>query len=125
MASIKRFEDLLVWQKSHYLVLKIYNITGSFPDDEKYGLTSQQRRAATSIASNIVEGFRRKGIKDSLHFYNMALSSLDELKYQTLLSKDLGYVTNDEYFQIKENLEEVSKMLYSWLNNIRNTNKAI
>ena len=78
---IKSFKDLKVWEKSHSLVLKIYKITGSFPCEEKYGLTSQIRRSVSSIPTNIVEGYKRKTTKDYLHFLNISETSLEETKY--------------------------------------------
>ncbi len=114
MAQIKTFKDLKVWQKAHQLVLLIYNTTQLLPSTEKFGLVSQIRRAAVSVASNIVEGFRRKSVKDSLHFYNIADGSLEELKYQLLLIRDLNFITNEEYGEAFGLAEEVSKMLYFW-----------
>ena len=113
----KSFQDLKVWQKAHKLVLNIYKITADFPLEEKYGLANQLRRAAVSIASNIVEGFKRKSLKDRLHFYNMSNSSVEEVKYQLLLAKDLNYINEDLYKKVIELAEEVSKMLNSWIKN--------
>lgn len=93
MSSIKSFRDLQVWRKAHELVIFVYKITANFPKEEIYSLVSQMRRAAVSVASNIVEGFKRRSAKDSLNFYNMADASLEELKYQILLSCDLKYIT--------------------------------
>ena len=115
MAQIKTFRDLHVWQKSHQLALSIYDITKSFPTEEKFGLVTQMRRAAVSIASNIVEGFRRKSLKDTINFYNMADSSLEELKYQLLLCYDLKFVNQEDYSSVYALSEEVSKMLFSWI----------
>jgi len=115
MANIRKFEDLKVWQKAHQLVLMVYKLTPKFPPEEKYGLSSQKRRAVVSVASNIVEGFKRRTVKDSLNFYNTADASLEELRYQTLLSKDLGYISEIEYIELIKLEEEVSKMLNSWI----------
>ncbi|MBI3290656.1 four helix bundle protein [Candidatus Falkowbacteria bacterium] len=115
MAQIKTFKELKVWQKAHGLVLAIYEITQNFPSEEKFGLTSQMRRASISIAGNIVEGFRRKSLKDTLHFYNIAEGSLEELKYQLILSRDLEFVTNDEFNKVNNLEDEVGAMLYSWI----------
>src|SRR3989304_2556410 len=115
MANIRKFEDLKVWQKAHQLVLMVYKLTSKFPPEEKYGLSSQKRRAVVSVASNIVEGFKRRTVKDSLNFYNTADASLEELRYQTLLSKDLGYISEIEYIELIKLEEEVSKMLNSWI----------
>lgn len=112
---IKTFQDLKVWQKAHEMVLKIYKITSKFPIEEKYGLINQLRRAAISVASNIVEGFKRKSLKDRIHFYNIADGSIEEIKYQILLAKDLHYINEDSHKKIIDLAEEVSKMLNSWV----------
>ena len=119
MAQIRTFQDLKVWQRGHELVLIIYQLTKNFPREEKFGLTSQIRRAAVSVACNIVEGFRRKSVKDSLHFYNIADGSLEELKYQLILSRDLKLITNDEFNRVFALSSEVSKMLYFWIRSIK------
>ncbi|MFH0776876.1 MAG: four helix bundle protein [Patescibacteria group bacterium] len=108
---MQTFKDLKVWQKAHNLVLTIYKVTRKFPTEEKFGLTSQLRRAAISIASNIVEGFKRKTKNDSLHFYTISEGSLEEVKYQTLLAKDLGYFPKQTYEEITANAEEIGRML--------------
>jgi len=115
MGKINSFRDLLVWKKAHCLVLLIYKTTRDYPKTEIYGLTSQIRRAAVSVASNIVEGFERKSAKDSLHFYNIADGSLEELKYQIMLSQDLKYLNEDKYKELILLSEEVSKMLNGWI----------
>ncbi len=120
MAQIKTFQDLKVWQKAHQLVIKIYKITSRFPAEEKYGLTSQMRRAAVSVASNIVEGFRKRTVRDSLNFYNISDSSLEELKYQLLVSRDLRYISGGDYQDALNLSEEVGKMLFSWVKSQRN-----
>ncbi|PIZ87953.1 MAG: four helix bundle protein [Candidatus Nealsonbacteria bacterium CG_4_10_14_0_2_um_filter_39_15] len=112
---IKTFRDIKVWQKAHELVIKIYKITIKFPVEEKYSLANQMRRAVVSVASNIVEGFKRKSLKDRLHFYNIADGSLEELKYQLLVSQDLKYITEEIYRETINLAEEVSKMLNSWI----------
>ena len=89
--SAKTFEDLLVWQKAHNLVLEVYTLTGSFPRSELYGLTSQFRRASVSVAANIAEGFRKRGKADKIRFYNISQGSLEEVRYYSILAKDLGY----------------------------------
>jgi four helix bundle protein len=77
-APAKTFEDLVVWQKSHALTLKVYTVTGSFPKHELYGLVSQMRRAAVSVGANIAEGFKRRGRPDKARFMNVAQGSLEE-----------------------------------------------
>ena len=108
---MQTFRDLKVWQKTHHLVLEIYQNTKKFPTEEKFGLTSQMRRAAVSIASSIVEGFKRKSKNESLHFYTISEGSLEEVKYQTLLAKDLGYFPEQVYKEINGRCEEIGKML--------------
>ena len=115
MATIKTFRDLQVWQKAHLLVLEVYRITKEFPAYEMYGLVSQLRRAIVSVASNIVEGFKRRSVNDSIHFYNMADASLEEVKYQLLVARDLEYIDEQSYAGTLNLSEEVSKMLRSWI----------
>ena len=95
MGSLQTFQDLIVWQKAHQLVLFVYEISEKYPRYEIFGLTSQTRRCAVSVPSNIAEGFKRKSNNDSLHFYNMAETSLEELKYDLILAKDLHYISQD------------------------------
>ena len=115
MATIKTFRDLQVWQKAHLLVLEVYRITKEFPAYEMYGLVSHLRRAIVSVASNIVEGFKRRSVNDSIHFYNMADASLEEVKYQLLVARDLEYIDEQSYAGTLNLSEEVSKMLRSWI----------
>lgn len=111
---ITTFKDIKVWQKAHQLALEIYKITRDFPVEEKFALTTQIRRSVISVPSNIVEGFKRKNLKDRLHFYNISNASLEELKYQLLISYDLHYIKEREYENLLSLAEEVSKMLNSW-----------
>jgi four helix bundle protein len=116
MTKSRSFRDLAVWEKSHQLVLIIYNSTISFPKEERYGLISQMRRAATSIPANIAEGYKRTGNKDKIRFYNIAQSSLEELRYFLILSRDLN-------FKVSDNAEilamEVSKMLEAYIKRMK------
>jgi len=113
--KIINFKQILAWQKAHYLALIVYRATSYLPDKERYNLVSQMTRAAVSIASNIVEGFARETLADSLRFYNIAQGSLEELKYQTLLCKDLGYFTQKQYSYLLDLEEETGKILYGWI----------
>jgi len=119
MEKSKTFEDVLVWQKAHRFVLAVYKLTKVFPKQETYGLTSQFRRAAVSIAANITEGYKRFSTKEKLRFYNIAQASLEECRYFLILSKDLEYVNN--ITKEKELIEEVSKMLNSYCRSILNS----
>lgn len=113
--TVKTFKDLIVWNKAHEMTLCVYQITENFPTAEKFSLMSQIRRSAVSVPSNIVEGQRRKSIKDSLHFYNIAEGSLEELKYQLLLSFDLNFLNPDEFKKANNLAEETGKLLYRWI----------
>ena len=104
----QKFEDLVVWQKSHQLVLRVYKLTSTFPKHEVYGLASQMRRAAVSVPANIAEGFKKRGRLDKARFMNTAQASLEELRYYFILAADLEYFSKQER---REDIEEVSRML--------------
>jgi four helix bundle protein len=108
--QIQSFTDLKTWQKSHLLVIDIYKITKDFPKEELYALTSQMRTCAISITSNIAEGFTRSGKKDTLHFYNIAKSSLSELQNHLLIARDVGYLRIDAFENLTERTIEINKM---------------
>ncbi len=109
---ITTFFDLKVWQKAHNLVLNIYNITKMYPNHEQYCIVSQMKHSSASIATNIVEGYKRKTTKDFIHFLNIAATSLEETKYHILLSKDLSYITIEKYKEIIYLCDEIGKMLF-------------
>jgi four helix bundle protein len=109
------FRDVLVWQKAHAFTLTVYRCTGSFPRCELYGLTSQLRRAATSIPSNVVEGFRKRTKPDKIRFYNTAQGSADECLYQLILAHDLGYADTQS---LQADLEGVSRLLQGYMNGL-------
>jgi len=113
----KAFEDLLVWQKSHCFVLAVYRLTKTFPKEETYGLSSQFRRAAVSIAANIAEGFRKRGSADKLRFLNIAQGSLAECRYYLILTQDLDYGDTKD---LLVSLTEVCKMLDAYCSAILN-----
>ena len=108
---MKNFKNLIVWQKSMELAKNIYDITNSFPNSEIYGLTSQIRRSAISIPSNIAEGAGRSK-KEMSHFLTIAIGSSFELETQLILSKDIDYINEQLFSQINANLDEVQKMLF-------------
>ena len=105
------FDKLLVWQRAHLLVLKIYEVTNNFPKEEIWGLTSQIRRAAVSVPSNIVEGKARGSRKDFKRFLLVARGSLEEVKYQSLLAKELKYMNEEQYEEITVMIEDVGRLL--------------
>lgn len=114
----KTFQDLIVWQKAHKLVLQVYKYSEAFPKAEIFGLSSQLRRAAVSVAANIAEGFKKRGIKDKLNFLNIAQGSLEECRYYMILSKDLKYGDTSDLMM---KIEEVSKLIESYRNAILNS----
>ncbi len=107
----KTFEDLVVWQKAHQFVLAVYRLSRKFPQSETYGLSSQFRRAAVSIAANIAEGFRKRGKADKLRFLNIAQGSLEESRYYLILARDLDY---GDVSDLETALVEVSKLLEAY-----------
>ena len=112
----KDFKDLEAWKKAHHIVLEVYKLTRDYPPEERYGLVSQMRRAAVSVPSNIAEGFGRRGKKDKVHFYNMAHSSLEELRYQLILSKDLCFLP--DISSLYKETEGASMMLTNLIKSI-------
>lgn len=118
---LERFEDLKVWQKAHNLVLEVYKITKNYPQEEKFGLVSQMRRAAVSVPANITEGFKKRGKKDKVNFYNIAQGSLEELRYYLMLSRDLGYIDDD--VNLISNIDEISRMLHALIYAVRGGEK--
>ncbi len=109
--KIKSFTDLKVWQEGHKLVILIYQITKKFPQKEVYSLTDQIRRSATSIISNIAEGFGRQTYKEKIQFYYLAQGSLTELKNQILIAKDVGYLKNKDFSNLVEKVNIVHQLL--------------
>lgn len=114
------FQDIYAWQKAHQFVLSVYRITATFPNHEKFSLTSQFQRAAISIPANIAEGYRKDGIGDKLRFLNIAQGSLEECRYYILLSKDLNYITPQNYEYLTNSIEETSKLLNAYYLAIKN-----
>jgi len=111
----QNFREVLVWQKAHAFTLALYRATESFPRHELYALTSQIRRAASSIPSNFVEGFRKRTKPDKLKFYNIAQGSADECLYQLILAHDLRYTDTTK---LQADLEEVSRLLQGYINGL-------
>lgn len=105
------FEKLDVWQKSRMLAKEIYVVTKSFPKEEKYGLTSQLRRSAISVCSNISEGASRTSKNDQKHFYEIAFSSLMETMNQLIISFDLDYLNDTQINEFRKTIELNSYML--------------
>ena len=115
--KIRRFEDLIVWQKSHSLVLEIYKTTKHFPDEERFGLISQMRRAVVSVPANIAEGFKKQTLRDKRNFYNISQGSLEESRYYIILSRDLGYIKDN--IGLLNATDEIGRMLYGLIKSIK------
>lgn len=111
---MKTFKDLIVWQQAHALTLLIYETTQQFPRDEKYGLTGDLRRAVRSVPTNLVEGYKRKGYKDALNFFNRSEASLEEVKYHVMLAMDLHYLNATDEKKISNLAFRVSRLLKGW-----------
>ena len=108
---MKDFRTLKVWERGHALVLSVYKLTSTFPKEERYGLTSQLRRATSSIPMNIAEGCGRPGDGDFYRFLSIAMGSAVEAEYLLLLSFDLKLISNDSYTSVNESILEVQRML--------------
>jgi four helix bundle protein len=109
------FEDLLVWQKMHGIVLNVYKLTNNFPKSEIFGITNQIRRASVSVTANIVEGYTKKSKADKLRFFNIAQGSLEETDYFLLLANDLGFADTKE---LRIRINEIGKMLKAYMQSI-------
>lgn len=117
--KIQRFEDLGTWQESQNLAVKVYKLTAGFPQEEKFGLTNQLRRAASSVSANIAEGFGRQTQKDKLHFYIIAYGSLLETKSFLYLANKLKFVDSAELGLHLEKVEACQKLLNALMSSIR------
>lgn len=113
------FRKLLVWQKSMELVTKMYSSTQKFPKEELFGLTSQIRRSAVSIPSNIAEGYGRDSNKEYLRFLNISIGSLFELQTQIEIAKNIMYLNEKDFNDLYENSREIERMLVSFIKKIK------
>ncbi|MFM7485350.1 MAG: four helix bundle protein [Cytophagales bacterium] len=118
----KSFKELIVWQKAHQLVLNVYQATKAFPKEEMYGLSSQIKRSSVSIAANIADGFKKKGIADKLKFMNTAQGSLSETEYHLLLANDLEYFNTTK---LTKDAEEAGRLLEAYMRGIRGNNSLL
>lgn len=116
------FQNVIAWQKAHDFVLAVYKITRAFPDEERFGLTSQFRRAAASIEANIAEGYKKLSKADKLRFFNIAQGSLEECRDYIILSQDLGFIHSDAFNELYTKIESASRFLNSYCQGIINNN---
>jgi len=120
VAKIERFEQLVAWQKAHALVLEVYRITKRFPTDERFGLTSQARRASVSVSANVAEGFKRRSKPEKCRFYNVAEASLEEARYYFILARDLGYIADNT--DLLSQTDEVARLLKGLIQSVESSN---
>lgn len=118
---MQNYKELKVWTKAHDFTLKVYEVTQRFPREEVYGMTSQMRRAASSIPANIAEGCGKYTPQDFARYLNIALGSANESEYFILLSKDLKSISQDDYAIINQIINEVKAMLISLISKVRLT----
>jgi four helix bundle protein len=110
---VQKFTDLKVWQRGHALALEVYRLTKKFPAEERFGLTSQLRRAVVSVPTNIAEGSKRLRTTEYSRFLNMAEASLAEVQYLVLLSRDLGYVPESASQRLFDDSAQLARMLHA------------
>jgi four helix bundle protein len=118
------FHNLDVWQKAHSLTIAIYGITKTFPDDERFGLINQLRRSCASIGANLAEGCGRGTDADFCRHVQISMGSACEVEYHLLLAKDLGYLANEKYLAVNEEVCRVKKMLTSLLRSLRSPSSS-
>ena len=110
---VKNYKSLVIWKKSMELVKKVYELTNTFPEIEKYGLLYQTRRAAISIPSNIAEGQARNSTKEFVRFLSIARGSLAELDTQIILARELNYLCHEHYESLQVKIDELQRMFYN------------
>jgi len=115
---MQNFKDLKVWQRSHQFVLELYRVTTSFPKSEVYGLTSQIRRAAASVPTNIVEGCGRSSNAELGRFLWIAMGSAAEVEYQCLLARDLDFMSEIEFTHLSGEIVEIRRMLNALIHKV-------
>lgn len=111
---MRDFKKIQAWERAHRLTLRLYEITSAFPQEERYGLTSQIRRAAASIPANIAEGRGRNTQLELARFVHIASGSASELEYHLLLARDLGYIDTNIHTQLELAVGEIKRMLYGF-----------
>jgi len=116
--EVKNFTDLNAWKEAHKFVLGLYELTKKFPEDEKYGLISQLRKAAVSITSNIAEGFSRYYFKDKVRFYYMSRGSASEVQNLLIIAKDLDYYDKKLFDALFEHSGRVQSLINGLINSI-------
>ena len=117
-SKIRSYKDLIAWQKAVLLVTDIYSATKQFPADERFGIVSQLNRAAVSVPANIAEGWGRKSSKNYLQFLRVSRGSLMEIETLLVISKNLNFLSPENYAQLSEKAEEVGRILHGLIKSI-------
>ena len=122
--AVQRYQYLAAWQEARSLVREIYVLTKSFPSDERFGLTSQIRRSAVSVPSNIAEGYGRGSKNDYSRFLRIARGSLFEIETQLVLAHDLGYITDEARVAVQQQIDKVARPLWGLTRSIETSNPS-
>ena len=117
--SLLHYRELIAWQKSMALVTRVYALSKGFPNDERFGLTSQIRRAAVSVPSNIAEGQGRDSTKEFIHHLSIAYGSLMEVETQILIGRDLGYLENEAVSALLTESAEAGRIINGLMRSLR------
>ena len=124
MSTIKSFEELIIWQESRKFTSNIYKLTKNFAKEELYGLTSQIRRAAISIMSNIAEGFDRKTTKEFIHFLIIARASASEVQNDLYISLDLNYINKEDFKTHYDHARKIGKLINGLITYLKSQTKS-
>lgn len=109
--GVRDFTDLDIWKRAHLIAKEVYKVTNTFPDEERYGLTAQLRRCASSVPANIVEGFEREHTKEYIQFLNVAKGSISETRYFIILAFELGYLSEENYHNLEKDCKSLRNIL--------------
>ncbi len=121
---MKNYKELTIWQKAMKVVREIYKVTARFPDNERFGLTAQIRRAAVSIPANIAEGWGRGTTREYIQFLLIARGCLMEVETQAIIARDLSYLAEQDFSCLQPKLEEVGRMLNGLIQSLRTPSRA-
>lgn len=122
---LRSFTELAAWREGHKLVLMVYDVTGRFPKEELFGLTSQLRRAAVSITSNIAEGFSRPSYKEKAQFYSRSLGSTTEVQNQLLVARDVHILSLDDFSRLAAQTVTVNKLVNGLIKSSRARSRSL
>lgn len=117
--KIEKFTDLTVWQKAHEVTLLVYRVTEAFPDRERFGIVAQIRRSAASVPANIAEGFGRRTTRELLRSLQIARGETEETRYFSILSRDLGYLKQDDFNRLAEGCDSVGRLMNALMTSLK------